>query len=1145
MIFILPALTFLPVVALCLSIVSSSVGSGGPFSIGSLTTWSSWIDLQISLPSLQSHRPVASPSVTFIASPNQVETSLPPAALAESTSTSPTIPLANSVSPHHNDDGMVFLQTSKFHEQLPLASELPVKTMEANFGNLGSPPPPLSPRPAAQPVIDSPPTHPPSPAASLPITPTSLTDVRRSTSPKHKVCPSSREVKPSTSTRMTRSEHMQLKGCFFDDTRACPRTNTVDGFMDFFVELGTIVLVFVVVMACAIVISAFATTQYLSESIGVPPITPHNMAVIPGCSASQQASDTSSPQQDHVSIPPWHHVAVSAIDVQTDDPPFPGAFREAEVFHQVHSPSVSDVSPVVLDASPPYTKEALDFLSPQSSNVNLEMDKDLPVCPPAIQIDDADSPLDCSVDDLSVALYNLIGGFRRLKKDIGELTITPPPASPLSTAPASPVLPIPPSLPIPHWTENQIEYQRIYNLGQDGFPPSLSERSFKEGLQDPLKSGDHDGVQGLTSIPPESRSFLCHWFGEDELSRFVFEFTLKMDINQEDHEVEISTGSSADSSSFSFVYPLAKRCKREHEDEDDASSSWASFACSGSELEDFEISMEMTSILDDVLKHPSSPTPESTSLDVETVPIPEIQIIIDSSQSTSSKSSAAYPDLSGMDDNVPMSSTPMKSGTPLDTFHMLCLASIRSTGNTSGVLDGLPALSGTPDFGCSTSSLDLSRHLPPLSASDFSLSSHAPPALDISASEQASYGSSFGPDIAPPGHHHLGVSTSSGESDYHSGHLPPAWFFNMDAYRHPPPMSTNNSFFIGSSQSLSLSSTSVHHYTRPVSESIPDPADLVTVEDHGAAPEDLSLEPEAPLCMDDMALMDGEYSLDQTIGVELAGCNDVGLELLDEHEESQPWSPGTVFDGAAKLCSLVPSSSQVALDIALIQELGAEGIDFSGDDISYLMGRTFAAELEGLDSACPEILEASSLDVVPPPNQTHEESDPSSCASFLAPVPRIGDLFLSPWTTERGSGESSEYSLPAEEDNLQEVVPCSQTIASTSTQWFTSSETNTGTAKSVGGRLGQDVFVRESTPDLTFDTSSVASPVSALSTLPSRAYFRSFDIVQKAISPSHIGTARSPLRECFGASYSSSSPPPSAGSPTSRRELDMIPVRVA
>ncbi|TDL18465.1 hypothetical protein BD410DRAFT_900792 [Rickenella mellea] len=1169
MLLILPALALLPLVAFYISL-SSSDGGGGPFSIGSLTAWSSWME-QISSPS-HSHQPVTSPSVMLIASPDQVGESLPPTVVVEYTTTSSILPLTTSVSPRQGDDKMLFLQPSTFQLQLLRASELLLEIVEVNSGTFGSLPPPppplpLSPSPAAQLLIGPPPNHITSPRDSSTNTPASLTEVGPTTplrvsdtmrnDPVHQ---SSKQVKPPASTRMSRSEYMQLKGCFFDDPRACPRTNTLDGFLDVFFEFGTITVVFMVVMFCAVRVSAIAKNR--SESIG-DTIIQHTLAVSTGCSASQQVLDASEPQHDHVSFPPRHLDALSGVDgpSQTDDAPTPGTFTETIITNRAYSPVVSDVSPVALDASAPFPEEALNATFPHVANENLDMDMEL-LRPPAIQIDHADSLSDTSADDLSVALHNLLQDYRRLKEDIGEVSITPPSASPVSTAPPSPILSDPSSLTFPDWTENQIlnpEYLRQHNLGPDGLPPSLSKRSFLEELQQLVK-GDCDGMPALTSTRPGSCWVRSRGFGEDGLSRFTFDFTVQIDCQSEDFEASSSKGDSANSSSFSFVFlPPAKRFKREHEDEEDVNCSWASPTGSGRDVEDeYDCSMDLTTVLDDVVINPHTTAPETaTSFDSEMVAIPEIRIIADSPPTTPRKLSASYSDLSGFDDEMPMSSTPVKSGTSLDTFRQLCLASIRGTGNTSRSLDtGSPdrpiALCRTRSMGRSTSSLDLARHLPPLTTS-CNVSSRAGSVLNVSSSEQASDRSAIEPGTTTSGHH-LRISSSSALSDDHSGHIPPTWSFDMEAYLPPPPVSMNDSFYIGSSQSSSSPSSSVASYKPPVleaisdpvvlvaaeehgvgtptvSQSISDPSDLVAVEDRGAAAEDEPMDSDSSFHLADLTELDEEYLLDQTFGEELAGCDDLGFGPLDESETSRPQSPGTVEDENDEQCNPAHSSSQVALDSEAIQELSTED----------------AVEVEVEDSGCLENSMATCSDESPAKFNL-DVSIPSS-ASIFAPVPRLEDLVpslckpfilppmkwpppfvLPPWTTDNISSTSSENPSDAEEEKPREFVPSArlpQVDAGPSTPRpnVTFGGTAAGKEETPGYKQWPRVFAQEDTPELSFATSSVASPASALPTPAPRAYARSYEAVGKALSPHRAVTTRSPLREYFIASDSSSRSP--------------------
>ncbi|TDL18459.1 hypothetical protein BD410DRAFT_900788 [Rickenella mellea] len=1319
MLLIFPAFALLPLVAFYFS-VSSSVGGNGPFSIGSFTAWSSWMRLHISPISPLPHPSLASPSVLFISPPDLAETSLPPAPVAVSTSTYLPVPNTTAVSPLLGIDVIVFPQTSTFDLQLLLASELLVKTMETNLGNIGSPPPPpppISPSPPARLLIDPGPTPNPSPTQTLPISPTSLTDVRHTTTPdmttrNDQVHPSSKEVKLAASNRMSRSGHLQLQGCFSEDPRACPRMGILDGLLESFVGPGVIILVFVVAMVCTIVILAFSAMPYSSESIGVQPIIPYILAVPAGRSALQQALDVSNFEQDQVSVPSRRHVSYRDVAVQTE----------------ACSSSVYDFLPEVLDASLAYAEDgietapdlrlspgmaspalgrqqasvrkALDFSmlassptghrtiahpsivtssassedsalsidarvgsssSSQSLNDLPKTEVDHPVGLPAIYVNDIDSPSNSSADDFAAELHNRLQDLLRCDEDEDEPSLTPPPASPVSSASLSPVPSESPSPIVSPWSEDLIhnpEYVRINEQRPDGLAPSLSWRSSVDGLRQLLFEGDCNDTPPLTLTPHESLALTSVRFGADRLVGFKYEFSMHMErceLQVEEQEARYSAASSK----FSFVFlPPAKRCKYEHEDDEEATwCSMATFTCSGSNIEDEdEMSMELTNVLDDVLLHPSSPTPESPSmLNSELFPIPEIHIVVDSPPSTPEISNTDDFDLSGIDDDLPLSSTPVKSGTSLDKFRQLSLASIQFSSSSEDIEsgsapDGLAPLVGTSNLGCSTSSLDLARHVPPLPSSDYSSDSRAGPAPNLSAStgNSASALGSLKPTVLSQTHHHpLLASHSSGGSDDLSGHIPPAWSFDLDVYNHPPPLPTTDSFFIGSAQSSTSSPVPVNYNsvtpavsesstisigqvaaeehgvdTPTVSESISDPVDLAVFEENGAEPGDDLLEPDVSLDLPDFSQLDKEYLLDQTFEAELAGCDDLGFECLAESEETSPrLSASAGFNGVDEGCSAANSPTQASGPVKEAQDISSESINFSCGGVSLLVDQTFASELEGQESAdsslslagvcdgeylldqtfdaelaaCSEfgfepLDESQGISTLPmagavfdgvdergsgknsptpasgPVEEAHEEVSSTSinisCGevsllinqTFSSELGGLESAFLDNWAASspdltRGEALPSNISSvdppPAEEERLREVVPlpCTEPIQdapSTPSQSPTLRELPTGNAESVGGSHGR-VFVREDTPELSLDTSSVASPESALSTPTSMAYARSSDLIQQVPSSPHAVATRSRLRECFTASNSSpSSPPADVPVPTSKREVDIL-----
>ncbi|TDL20223.1 hypothetical protein BD410DRAFT_829894 [Rickenella mellea] len=1158
MLFIAPALALLPFVAIYLSL-SSTIGElHNPFTPGALSIWPNWLSLGFSSPS-----PVATASpfipVALVAPTGLVEVTVAPTptptppsqAATHSPSTSPAAVHGTVVSHQRIHDvipWVVHAQSSAYHAQLALASEMLANLMEEKYRAIGLPhqPSPSSSSPSSLSAparrIDASPSPSPTRTEPLPVAPsspqTSLTDVKRLTplrfiTPREfQAYPSSKQVKSAAPTRMSRFQHMQVKGCFFEDPRACPRSSILDEFLDSFVGPAGVILVFVAALVCAIGTS-IGNTPYSSESIGIPPIIPHSQAAITGCLASEQALDASNSEQDHVSIPSNLRVTYRDVAVQTEDS-LPGTPTMPAVMERADFSAVGDASHAGLD-------EAFTLAD------------EIPMAPPAIVITPSNS-----TRDFSMALEAALNDLRHLREYRDYSLLSPLSLSPQSTAPPSPVPSDYPSFSIPHWTENQIynpEFLRRHGLGPDGLQPTMSQRSSFESLHGLFEDGDTDAVLPMALTPLAAQSLPIQRFGDDGLTSFVFGFS--MDGREGEpyvHKANISMEGLAEPSGFEFVFlPPFKRCRRESED-GGASFIAPDFAgveddTADSTQDDGQISMQITDVLDDVLAHPPpEPIPADES---ELVAMPVI--IVDSPPSTPTQSHAEDFDQTGMDDDIPMSSTPVKSRPSLDTFRQLCLASIRSNSSdlrTSSSLDGRRDLTGIPN---ASSSDDLARHLPPLTASENSEYLRATSAsVGSASSEQEGHVQCPASSLREVSHHRPLESISSASSDEPSGRIPPTWSFDTGAYLPPPPpVSTEDSFFIGSCRSSSSSSSNIEPVP-PVSESVSDGIDSVAVEENGGESVEESLQPDSSFSIPDTTQ---PSLLDQTFEDELAGCDEYGFESADESGRASPsQSPGNDFDGMDERGDAMPCTLQPAQSVEVPQEeLSSASINLACDDGSLLVDQTSTKKSAHFGSASLDICDTSSTDVQPPLNPTVEDCASPSKKYFATPIPPVaifGDVpsfstprdlpippmtwpppfVLPPWKGDKVSGTDSVHPLPG--GLVKEEVAPSTPLAG--------KVCHIRTSKVQADRCmpGSSDF---GTPELTFDTSSVASPASVFSTPASLAYARSFERMQAALCPSRGVATPSPLRDCSNTAYSTPSRIPISSARIPKRAAGMTP----
>ncbi|TDL18456.1 hypothetical protein BD410DRAFT_842783 [Rickenella mellea] len=1050
----------LPLAAFYFTFTSSVGQLGSPFSPGPLSIWSNWISLRISPPS---PIPTLIPTV-LVTTPEIVQASATPSTAATSSPSTLSIVVESGA-------------------QLALASEMLVELMEANFDKIGSShqsPPPSSPSLLlSEPdlLLDASPTPTPSPTEPLRATRTQSKNVVE---------------------RCQAFDTAEVKGCFVDDPRACPNTSLLDTLLDSLADPSTVFLVLVMAMVCAIGISV-GSTHYSSESIGVEPIITHTPAIPTDC--------------------------IAAVAIQTDDSPFSIAC----------SSSVSDSSQAHPDDAA--AEEA------QSLNEEPEIEIEQPAGPPAILI----TPSNSSMGDLSMALVAALSDLRNCREFKDEHSLSPLYRSPQSTAPPSPVISEAPSFSIPDWRENQIfdpAFLRRYGLGPDGLRPSLSQCSSVEDVKGLLQYGDSHGVLPSSSTPLDAYTGR---FGEGDLANFVFEFSVQFDVSEgepEDRGASSSMGSGADSSGFEFVLVLPfKRCRREHEDGGAASLTLGGLAggqdnTHDNSADDGELSMELASVLDEELDHLSTAGSESPSTsESEPLVIPNILIIVNSPPTTPPPSPSQEFDPTGFEGDIPMSSTPVKSRPSLDTFRDLCFESIRSQPKNllaSPCLDRHRAKVRSPSTSLSMSSLDLAHHLPPLTASENSDCSRLGSSSFVSGpGREGSVQSSL-----REAHPHRPMESAS--SDESTDHIPPTWSFDLEAYRHPPPVSTDDSFFIASCRS-SVSSTSNAEPIPPVSESILDSAGMVAVEDHAAVAEDVCQEAESSLYMAES----DENLLDQTFSAELAGCNDLGFEPLHDFEPAAPpLSSGALLDSTAEL-NTPPEATEPMAEVA--EELSSFSLLLVKSPAPFALSPGPAKQHLGTNSEhrstaeeemiqnpvlCAMLLQEEVGPLTPTQDVTLTEA-PEVQASDCEPRSDVFAKEAAPelmFDMSRLESLASAFSTPASKayyrsfESLQKVL--SPGAAATSPlRGYSSPVTRvvnlsrTTKVQESGWTPRSDVFVRECTPDLTFDTSSVASPGSASLTPTPMAHAQSFDFLQKASPTSRRGPTPSPLRECSNTSY--------------------------
>ncbi|TDL29220.1 hypothetical protein BD410DRAFT_779553, partial [Rickenella mellea] len=74
---------------------------------------------------------------------------------------------------------------------------------------------------------------------------------------------------PRTTARMSRAEHLKVRGCFVNDPRACPRKRIFEDFLSSFLDSGAIILPVLFVGFCCVAVSVVQSYTQSADSAGL------------------------------------------------------------------------------------------------------------------------------------------------------------------------------------------------------------------------------------------------------------------------------------------------------------------------------------------------------------------------------------------------------------------------------------------------------------------------------------------------------------------------------------------------------------------------------------------------------------------------------------------------------------------------------------------------------------------------------------------------------------------------------------------------------------------------------------------------------------------------------------------------------------